>query len=54
MTMNVDHNVLLPAWVFEQAEDKQHLKQLVLEYMQRYPDYRVKALKGGFAVCERK
>lgn len=44
----------MPAWIFEQAKDKEHLKQLVLEYMQRYPDYVVKSVKKKFAVCERR
>jgi hypothetical protein len=35
-------NVLLPARIWEEARDKEHLKVLVLEYMQRYPDYKVK------------
>ncbi|WP_203554977.1 hypothetical protein [Bacillus sp. B15-48] len=47
-------NVLLPRWVFDQAEDKEHLKKLVLHYMQRYPDYVVKKIKNGMAVCERR
>ncbi|MBW8350743.1 hypothetical protein K0H71_15005 [Bacillus sp. IITD106] len=46
--------VLLPSWIFEKAEDKEHLKQLVLQYMARYPDYVVKSVKGRFAVCERR
>lgn len=47
-------NVLLPAWIFKQAKDKDHLKQLVLDYMRKYPDYTIKSIKNGFAVCERK
>lgn len=54
MINDVPTKVLLPAWIFEQAEDEQHLKQLVLEYMKRYPDYVVKKVKGHFAVCERR
>ncbi|EWG12721.1 hypothetical protein PBF_04260 [Cytobacillus firmus DS1] len=46
-------NVLLPAWIWEEAKDKEHLKKLVLQYMQRYPDYTIKGIKNGFAVCER-
>jgi hypothetical protein len=46
--------VLLPAWIWEEASDKEHLKKLVLQYMRRYPDYAVKAVKDGFAVCERR
>lgn len=52
--MNITHKILLPAWIFEQAKDKNHLKQLVLKYMQRYENYTVKSLKDGFAVCERR
>ncbi|WP_231594053.1 hypothetical protein [Cytobacillus firmus] len=47
-------NVLLPAWIWEEARGKEHLKMLVLEYMRRYPDYKVKGVKNGFAVCERR
>lgn len=47
-------NVLLPSQIFKEAKDKDHLKKLVLEYMQRYPDYTVKSIKDRFAVCERK
>jgi hypothetical protein len=47
-------NVLLPAWIWEKATGQEHLKQLVLQYMQRYPDYSVIAVKNGFAICARK
>lgn len=44
--------VVMPAWIFEQARDKEHLKKLVLDYMQRYPkEYVVKGIKNGFAIC---
>jgi hypothetical protein len=46
-------NVLLPEWIWKEARDKEHLKILILEYMRRYPDYKVKGVKNGFAVCER-
>lgn len=52
--MEFKTNVLLPDWVFQQAQDKEHLKKLVLQYMQRYPNYVVKKVKGNFAVCERR
>lgn len=52
--MIAPHKVLLPAWIWEEAQDKEHFKQLVLDYMQRYPDYTVKSVKDGFAVCERR
>ncbi|WP_200411332.1 hypothetical protein [Virgibacillus salexigens] len=44
--------VLLPAWIFEQAQDKEEIKRLVLDYMQRYPGYTVLKVTGRFAVCE--
>ncbi|GLC88668.1 hypothetical protein [Lysinibacillus piscis] len=51
---NVPHKVLLPRWIFEQAEgDRDEIKRLVLEYMKRYPNYRIIQVNGSFAVCER-
>ena len=53
--INNKTNVLLPAWIWEEAKDKEHIKQLVLQYMQKsYPNYTVKSVKNGFAVCEMK
>ncbi|MEH7342724.1 hypothetical protein V7122_02370 [Bacillus sp. JJ1532] len=52
--INFKTNVLLPAWIFEQAKDKDHLKKLVLEYMKKYPDYTIKSIKNGMAVCTKK
>lgn len=46
--------VLLPAWIWEEAQNKDHLKQLVLNYMSRYPDYSIKKVKKPFAICVRK
>ena len=48
---NFKTNVVLPEWVFNQAKDTEHLKQLVLQYMKKYPEYKVKAVKNGMAVC---
>lgn len=46
--------VLLPAWIFERAgDDKQELKRLIVEYMKRYPYYRILKVTGRFAICER-
>jgi len=50
----VPYKVLLPERLWREAKDKDHLKQLVLQYMQRYPKYVVKSVKNGFAVCDRK
>ncbi|MEN2765804.1 hypothetical protein [Ornithinibacillus xuwenensis] len=51
MNNNISH-VKLPEWIWEQARDQEHMKQLVLKYMQRYPGYTIKKVKGRFAVCE--
>lgn len=51
---NVPSKVLLPESIFNQAKDTEQLKQLVLQYMKRYPDYRVTKIKDGFAICERR
>lgn len=51
--MHKQTKVLLPASIFEQAEgDKQELKRLIVQYMERYPNYRIKKVKDGFAECE--
>lgn len=43
---------LLPDWIWEQAQDKEHLKQLVMQYMRRYPGYTTLKVEGKFAVCQ--
>ncbi|MFF2797085.1 hypothetical protein [Lysinibacillus xylanilyticus] len=51
---NVNHKVLLPAWIFEQARgNNDEIKRLVLQYMERYPNYQIIKVSGSFAVCER-
>ncbi|MFK5708638.1 hypothetical protein [Lysinibacillus boronitolerans] len=50
---NVPTKVLLPAWIFEQVKDNDEIKRLVLDYMRRYPNYRIVKVSGSFAVCER-
>ena len=52
--LNDQYKVLLPSRIWEEARDKEEFKRLVLEYMKRYPDYRVKKVIGDFAICERK
>lgn len=54
MMQQVPYRVLLPDWIWEEAQDEKHFKQLVLQYMQRYPHYVVRKVQGKFAVCERK
>lgn len=46
--------VVLPERLWKEARDDNHLKQLVLDYMQRYPDYVVIRIENPFAVCERR
>jgi len=50
---NVPNKVLLPAWIFQQAKDNDEIRRLVLDYMSRYPNYRIVKVSGSFAVCER-
>jgi hypothetical protein len=39
--------------IWEEAEDKEHFKKLLAEYMRRYPHYIVKGIENGFAICEK-
>ncbi|QPA60659.1 hypothetical protein [Lysinibacillus sphaericus] len=50
---DVPTKVLLPAWIFEQAKDNDEIRLLVLDYMTRYPNYRIIKVSGSFAVCEK-
>lgn len=50
---NVPTKVLLPTWIFEQARDNDEIRRLVVDYMRRYPNYRIVKVSGSFAVCER-
>lgn len=50
---NVPTKVLLPAWIFEQAKDNDEIRRLVLDYMRRYPNYRVLKVSNSLAICER-
>lgn len=55
MVLNqIPYKVLLPERLWKEANDKKHLKRLVLEYMERYPHYKVIKIQGKFAVCIRK
>jgi len=54
MMKQVPYRVLLPGWIREKARNQEEFKRFVLEYMQRYPEYRVKKVVGDFAICERK
>jgi hypothetical protein len=51
--MHNQTKVLLPAWIFEQAQDEKELKRFVLKYMNKsYPGYRILKVKGKFAICD--
>lgn len=51
--MHKQVNVLLPPRIFKEAgDDKAELKRLIVNYMTRYPNYRILKVKDGFAVCE--
>ena len=52
--MQVPYRVLLPQWIWEEARNTEEFKRLVLEYMKRYPEYKVLRVKGMYAICERK
>jgi hypothetical protein len=47
------YRVLLPERIWKEAQNKEHFKQLLTDYMRSYPDYIVKAIEGRMAVCER-
>jgi hypothetical protein len=51
--MNGQYRVLLPKWIWKQAANKEEAKELIREYMKRYPHYRMVAVKEGFVICER-
>ena len=51
--MHKQVKVLLPPRIFKEAGgDKDELKRLIVDYMARYPNYRIKKVKDGFAECE--
>ena len=51
-----EYKVLLPSWLLElRRDDAQQFKEAVRRYVAKgRPDYHVKAVRGSFAVCERK
>lgn len=54
MMNEVPTKVLLPTWIFLQAEgNHDEIRRLVLQYMIRYPNYRIIKVSGSFAICER-
>jgi len=52
---DVPTNIVLPVRLWEEAKDQEELKQLVVNYIKKnYPDYKVKSIKNGMAICYRK
>ncbi len=53
--INKQSKVLLPQWVWQEANSTDEIKQNVLKYInpKRYPGYRVLKVSKGFAICER-
>jgi hypothetical protein len=49
-----DFKVLLPKRIWRENTSKEYIVHAVKEYMLRYPIYRVKGVKSGFAICERR
>lgn len=44
--------VILPEWIWKEAKDKAHFKELVATYMRRYPGYKVIKIARHYAICE--
>ncbi|MBN6206238.1 hypothetical protein JYK21_07225 [Ralstonia pickettii] len=46
-------NVRLPEKFWEDAQNKEHLTQLIVAYMDKnYPEYTVLKIRGRFAICD--
>lgn len=45
--------VILPRWIWDKAKDKSEFKSLIVNYMKRYPGYKILELHKYYAVCER-
>lgn len=54
LSNEVNYRVLLPKSFWEQAQNEEELKKLIVNYMRHYPNYRIKSVKDGFAICEKK
>ncbi|PEL97665.1 hypothetical protein CN604_18535 [Bacillus wiedmannii] len=57
LNKKVISNVVLPAWVYEGAINKQEIMRNACRYLnripQRYPGYKVLEVNDGIAKCER-
>lgn len=52
--LNFQSRVLLPRRLWREAANKEQLDKLILDYMQRYPNYVVLRIENHFAICDRK
>lgn len=50
---SVQTTVVLPKWIWDEAKDKDHFKQLINQYMKRYPNYKIMKLGKYYAICKR-
>ncbi|WP_019377698.1 hypothetical protein [Virgibacillus halodenitrificans] len=51
--MHNESKVRLPEKFWEQAQDQQELKQMIIDYLRvGYPGYTVRKVKGRIAICE--
>lgn len=49
----VQTTVVLPRWIWDEAKDADHFKELISEYMKKsYPGYKIKRLGRYYAICE--
>jgi len=51
--MNARARVILPLWIWENANNKSEFKQNLAYYMQRYPGYEVIEVHKHYAICDK-
>lgn len=44
--------IILPKWCWDNAKDKQELKQNISSYLKRYPGYTIKEVGKYYAICD--
>lgn len=51
--MHNKSNVRLPDKFWNDAQNQEELKRLIVDYMKKnYPSYRILQVKGKFAICD--
>ena len=51
--MHANTRIVLPKWIWDNAENKQEFKRNISQYMKRYPGYRVVEVRKYYCICER-